>query len=407
MLGDTLCNRDVPMKYGRVAAIAVVLALILLSVAAQPAAANPETRRDSLRAYIDDHYDAVEGGYHLPTSDFSRNEPTFAAIAILDDLRILGLRPPFKAPEDFVKMIEFTIDLQRNVTDEEHGGFGESAFGVVDQYTTYNAVNLFYLLSSQDDIPGISGKAINETAVLTWINTTQTTSGGFSNQPGDSPDIVSTFYALHTMDSVLGDVPGALGDWLLNETATIEWINSCREGDAYKLSPTSSIAGVTPTAAALMSLSILEALPSASEIQSITDWVIARQVKTSDGGGFLGGFEESLKSNDTNVASTYWALEVLDQFGGTESVNDSLAARFIIDSQAVDGSWGLVPGIEKGRLYYAFYAIRSLSLIGQLDMLNEEDPNSPPPPLFDWKVALIIGIIAVAAVGGFLSIRMD
>lgn len=407
MLGDTLSNRDVPMKYGRIAAIAVVLALVLLSVAAQPAAANPGTRNESLRAYIDEHYDAVEGGYHLPTSDFSRNEPTFAAVAILDDLDILSLRPPFKPPEDFVKMIEFAIDLQRNETDEEYGGFGESTFGLVDQYTTYNAVNLFDLLSAQDDIPGISSKAINETAVLTWINGTQTTSGGFGNQPGDSPDVVSTFYALYTMDVVLSDLPGVIEDWLLNETATIEWIMSCQAGNGFKLSPASSIAGVTPTTAALMSLNILEALPSPSEIQSITDWVLARQVVSSDDGVLVGGFEESFMSNDTNVASTYWALEVLDLFGRTESVDDSLAAKFILDSQSVDGTWGLVPGIEEGRLYYAYYAVRSLSLLGQLDMLNEEDPNSPPPPLFDWKIALIIGIIVVAAVGGFLSIRMD
>ncbi|MFX1603299.1 MAG: prenyltransferase/squalene oxidase repeat-containing protein [Promethearchaeota archaeon] len=394
------------MKYGRIAAIAVVLALVLLSVAAQPAAANPGTRRESLRAYIDEHYDAVEGGFHLPGSEFSRNEPTFSAVAILDELDVLGIRPPFKPPEDFIKMIEFTIGLQRNETDEEYGGFGESDFGVVDQYTTYNAVNLFHLLSAQDDIPGISDKAMNDTAVLTWINGTQTTSGGFSNQPGGAPDIVSTFYALHTMDAVLHP-SGVIEDWLLNETATVEWIMSCREGDAFKLSPASSIAGVTPTAAALMSLNLLEALPSPSEIQSMTDWVLGRQVVSSDGGVLVGGFEESFMSNDTNVASTYWALEVLDLFGQTEGVNDSLAARFVVDSQAVDGSWGLVPGIEVGRLYYAYYAVRSLSLLDQLGMLDEEDPNSPPPPLFDWKTALIIGIIVVAAVGGFMSIRMD
>ncbi|UCH04417.1 MAG: hypothetical protein JSW05_12760 [Candidatus Thorarchaeota archaeon] len=402
-----MSNRDVPMKYGRIAAIAVVLALVLLSVAAQPAAANPGTRRESLRAYIDQHYDAVEGGFHLPGSEFSRNEPTFSAVAILDDLDVLSIRPPFKPPEDFIKMIDFTIDLQRNETDDEYGGFGESSFGVVDQYTTYNAVNLFHLLSAQDDIPGISDKEINETAVLIWINGTQTISGGFGDHPGASPDLVSTFYALHTMDVVLSDLPDGIEDWLLNETATIEWILSCREGDGFKLSPASSIAGVTPTAAALMSLNILQALPAPSQIQSITDWVLAKQIVSSDGGVLVGGFEESFKSNDTNVASTYWALEVLDLFGRTESVDDELGARFLLDSQAVDGSWGLVPGIEKCRLYYAYYAVKSLSLLGHLDMLNEEDPNSPPPPLFDWKTALIIGIIVMAAVGGFLSIRMD
>ncbi|MHA2432858.1 MAG: prenyltransferase/squalene oxidase repeat-containing protein, partial [Candidatus Thorarchaeota archaeon] len=202
-------------------------------------------------------------------------------------------------------------------------------------------------------------------------------------------------------------IPDVIDDWLLNRTAITEWILSCREGDAFKLSPASDVAGVTATAAAMMALNILEALPSLAETQSITDWVLARQVVSSEGDVSVGGFEESLKSNDTNVASTYWALETLDLFGRIDEVDDELAATFILDSQAADASWGLVPGIEVGRLYYAHYAIRSLYLLDQLDMLNEEDPNSPPLPIFDWKFALVIGIIVVAAVGGFMSVRMD
>ncbi|MFQ5833248.1 MAG: prenyltransferase/squalene oxidase repeat-containing protein [Candidatus Thorarchaeota archaeon] len=398
------------MKHGKVAAMAFMLALVLLSAVAVPITANPASRRESLRAYIDAHYDAVDGGYIIPDSEFSQTEPTFAATAILYEWQLVGVRPPIV---DWVKMTNFTTKLQRvddSESKERYGGFAESilASSEVGQKATYDAVNLYGMLELQTDIPGIGDSTINKTAVLVWINETQSVSGGFSSEPGISPDMISTFYALHTMDKVLQDLPGeTLDDWLFDRTETVDWIMSSMEGDAFKLSPTSSISGVSSTAAAMMALNILESLPSSTVRQSVLDWILDRQITSSVPGTLIGGFEESVSTNDTNVVSTYWALEALDTFGIVDQVDDEIAARFILDCQAVDGSWGLVPGFDKGTLYYGYYAVRSLGLLGQGDMLLEEDPNNPPLPLFDWRTILAVVVLLAAAAAGFASIRMD
>ena len=165
--------------------------------------------------------------------------------------------------------------------------------------------------------------------------------------------------------------------------------------------------GVTPTAAAVLALTILgETIP---DHQGIVSWILNRQVISSEYSSFLGGFEESILTNDTNLASTYWALRALDLLGGLASVDADLASRFIVDCQAADGSFSLTPGAETGTLYHASYAVKALSYLGTEyeNLMQEEDPNNPPPPLIDWRWGLIIGIIVVAAIGGLYSVRMD
>ncbi len=398
------------MKNGKVAAMAFMLALVILGAVAVPVTANPASRRQSLRAYIDAHYDAVDGGYIFPDSEFSQTEPTFAATAIFYEWELIGVRPPIV---DWVKMTNFTTKLQRvddPETKEQYGGFAESILvsSEVGQKETHDAVNLFGMLELQSDIPGILDNTINKTAVLIWINETQSLSGGFGSEPGTPPDMISTFYALHTMDKLIQDLPGeTLDGWLFDRTKTVDWIMSSMEGDAFKLSPASSIPGVAPTAAAMMALNILESLPASTVRQNILDWTLDRQVTSSLAGTLIGGFEESVSTNDTNIASTYWALEVLDTFGIVDQVDDEIAARFISDCQAADGSWGLVPGFEEGQLYFGYYAVRSLSILGQGDILLEEDPNNLPLPLFDWRMLLAVIVIVAAAAAGFVSVRMD
>ena len=40
-------------------------------------------------------------------------------------------------------------------------------------------------------------------------------------------------------------------------------------------------------------------------------------------------------------------------------------------------------------------------------MLNEEDPNNPQAPLIDWRIVVIIGIVVIATVVAYVSLRMD
>jgi prenyltransferase beta subunit len=384
------------MRSIKIAAVTIAVALVVLTLVAQPVSANPTTRSQSLRAYLDENYDSIEGGYTLPDQQASYVDATFGALSIFDDWDLLGARPPVI---DFLRMKNFTQKLHWTLvgeTAERYGGFGKYIAGPVEQQSAFDAINMFDLLSQDvlSDIPNMDTVVFNGTAALIWINQTQTESGGFSDQVDNSPDLVSTFYALNSIEiSLETSEDDTWEKWLWNSTATAEWILSCREGDGFKLSPESNIAGVTATVAAVLALTIL----------------VDRQVISSEYSVFVGGFEESILTNDTNVASTYWALRALDLLGGLASVDADLASRFIVDCQAADGSFALIPDADTGSLYYSSYAIKALSYLGTEyeNLMQEEDPNNPPPPLIDWRWGLILAIIVVAAVGGLYALRMD
>ena len=398
------------MRSVKIAAITIAITLVVVTIAAQPVSANPTTRRQSLRAYIDENYDAADGGYTLLGQQASYVYTTYGALSIFNDWELLGVRPPVI---DFLKAKNFTQHLHWTLvseTTDRYGGFGEYIAGPVNQKNAFDGINLFDLLSQDvlGDIPGINSVELNGTAALFWINKTQTEEGGFSSEVGNSPDLISTFQALNSMEIALQTNEGdTWEEWLWNSTATIDWILSCMDGDAFKLSPESDLPGVTATAAGVLALTILG--EPITNPQGIIDWILERQVISTDSNEFIGGFEEGLLTNDTNLGSTYWALRTLDLLGGLASVDADTASRFIVDCQAADGSFALVPGTEVGSMYLSSYAVKSLSYLGAQyeDMLFEEDPNNPPPPLIDWRWGFIVGIIVVAAIGGLYALRLD
>jgi prenyltransferase beta subunit len=398
------------MRSVKIAAITIAITLVVVTIAAQPVSANPTTRRQSLRAYIDENYDVTEGGYTLPGQQLSYVYTTYGAISIFNDWGLLGVRPPvidFPMVKNFTQKLHWTLVSE---TTDRYGGFGEYIAGPVNQQNAFDGINLFDLLSQDvlGDIPGINSVELNGTAALFWINQTQTEEGGFSSEVGSSPDLISTFQALNSMEIALQtNEDDTWEKWLQNSTATIDWILSCMDGDVFKLSPESDLPGVTATAAGVLALTILgEPIPNP---QGIIDWILQRQVSSTDSNAFIGGFEEGLLTNDTNLASTYWALRTLDLIGGLASIDADTASRFIVDCQAADGSFALVPGVDVGSMYISSYAVKSLSYLGAQyeDMLLEEDPNNPPPPLIDWRWGFIVAIIGVAAIGGLYALRLD
>ena len=85
--------------------------------------------------------------------------------------------------------------------------------------------------SSYDDIPGINDvESINATSALLYVNKTQSVDGGFGYHEDLPSNMAATFYALYVMDYMLENSDELKETWLWNETATIDWILSCREG---------------------------------------------------------------------------------------------------------------------------------------------------------------------------------
>ncbi|MHA2460527.1 MAG: prenyltransferase/squalene oxidase repeat-containing protein [Candidatus Thorarchaeota archaeon] len=256
---------------------------------------------------------------------------------------------------------------------------------------------------------------INETQILVYVNNTQTESGGFGFHVGESPDIVSTYYAIYLLTELITLINEPLevnlDTWLWNLTATTEWILSCRDGNGFKLSPESNIVSVTATAAALLALEKLQVTLPTSDLQAIQTWIIERQTTNNETAQFVGGFEEAQFTNDTNLVSTYHALQALVMLNAIPSIDVPAVAEFIVNCQADDGGWGPVPDLSGGSLLYAAFAVEALRILDEggtySAMLNEEDPNNPQAPLIDWRIVVILGIVVIATVVAYVSLRMD
>ncbi|MHA1480635.1 MAG: prenyltransferase/squalene oxidase repeat-containing protein [Candidatus Thorarchaeota archaeon] len=401
------------MKKVQLVGIVITLALVLMAFNVDSVAANPGSRSDSLNLYMDEHFDATEGGFALAEGETSQLFPSFGATIIYDDQDILDLRPP---TVDVLKLKNFTRKLQWKSGGEDYdryGALGLYIAGPVSTMNTYHGLRMWEILETQTGIPNIEDIKINKTSALVYINKTQSETGGFGIHEDESPNMLSTFYSLYSLIYLVSDaeIEQSLDTWLWNETATIEWILSCREGDVFKLSPVSEIGSLAATSAAIMALDLLNSLSSISDLENIQNWIVDRQVMTLETGSFVGGFEESYLTNDTNILSTYYALEALDTLGVMNLINASAAAQFIVDCQAVDGAWGLVPGQSTGELYYAALAFQSLRLLDESgtysNLLLEEDPNNPSPFFIDWRVLFVVAFILIAAVVGIYSLRLD
>ncbi len=406
------------MKKVRIAGSTIAIALVVMALAIQPAAANPGTRLESLYGFLVDRYDEKgERGFRRVGETISRNEPTYSAALALNELSYFAARPP---AFDLVRMKNFTQKLQwiraLDESDAQYGSMASFIAGSYDIHSTFTGIQTWFILSQHDDIPGIKAVSLNLTATLVYVNKTLNEDGGFGPTEGGDSTMLATYHALATMRDILEaiseDSPEQTWDvWLPNATATVDWILSCRESDGFKPTPESRTSGVTATASALLSLEILNALSQISdEIQDIVNWIGDLQVETPLSNQYVGGFTEGVNTNDTNIMSTYYALLALDALDAIDSqVNKSIAVDFILDCQSADGSWGFTPGREVGNTVNIGPAIRSLKLLGQNPNvpLAVEDPNNPAPVLIDWRVVLVATLIIGVLVIAVLSVKMD
>ena len=402
------------MKRVKVITIAFAFMLVLVAATAQPVAAA--SRSDSLRSYINGRFDVERGGYSPPSDGVVRVDATYGAILALDVLGSLDTRPP---PVNLTSVLnslivrQWNVDRIGNATDvdyERYGGFSEYLVGPVSMKMNMMGIILLDLLKAQSDYPGITSIDIDREALMVQLNRTRTAEGAFSAVPGWNPDIVSTYQALYIINYL--DIKDAsLNAWDIvdNETATIEWLNNCRSGDGFKLSPEADTIGVTATTAGIMALDLLPSVITVPGLQAASDWVLARQIGDTAHGDFVGGFEEGVDTEDPNFQTTYYALKLLEFSGGIVSVNETTVMNFILNCQVEDGSWGYLPGADTGSLVYAGQACELLDLFGDAASIlaSSEDPYSPGGFVFDWRYIVVIGVLVVAIVVAVISVRRD
>jgi hypothetical protein len=403
------------MNKTKVVAFTLAFTFILLAVTAQPVAAA--SRFDSLRSYMNDRYDSVRGGYTIPGEGVVRIDPTYGAVSIMNEVGTIENRPP---PIPITKTLDMISDHQllSGNPDEEprYGGISDYLLGPVSIGGNYRALVMWQILKSQGGIPDIEDYAINATANLIWINKTQTESGGFAVSrdaldEGADPDLLSTAYALMSirlLDDLYGDENA--WNWLRNETATVAWIESCKDGNAYKLSPDSQLPSVTATAAAVLAYHALDPYSSIPNVANIITWLVNRQVLDGVEAGLIGGFEEGNGTEASNLLSTYYAISALGILNTLPSINATAAETFVLNCQTPEGSFANTPGYDTGELLYSGYACEILSKVnanGAMSSLSSVDPFSLGVTGFEWRTYVIIGIIALVIVLAILGVRAD
>jgi prenyltransferase beta subunit len=396
------------MKRAKVVALTLAFTFVLLAFTAQPVSAA--TRYESLRSYMNSRYDAVRGGYSIPGEGIVRINPTYGAVTIMNEAGTIDNRPP---PVTITDVMDFMVTHQWTEGQESEprfGGFMDYLLGPVENGINYRGLVTWEILLDQSDIPGTENYDINATADLLWINKTQDVSGGFGFETGASPDLLSTAYALMSYKIIDELYPDENAwDWFYNETGTVAWIESCRDGDAYKLNPDSDRASVTATAAAVLAYDALDRIiPSAGNIQT---WLLARQILDYETPEFIGGFEEGAGTETPNLVSTYFALKALEAFATTTNINVTAAESFILNCQTPDGSFANAPGFSTGSLIYSGYACEVLNMAGfdgtHAILSSSIDPNSPGNTGFEWRTIVIVGIVVVALVLAVFAVRAD
>ena len=397
----------------KVLAIAFAFTLMLVAFSAQPVTAA--SRYDSLISNMNSNYDAVRGGYILPTDQVTRVNPTYGAISIMKEVGTLAQRPP---PVSITQALDFLVLHQwvsSNPEDEpRYGGFMDYLLGPVNAITNYHGLVTWQTLKSSllSDIPGVDDYDLNATVNALWVNRTLSESGGYGSEADADPDLVSTYYALASF-RIIDMLYPSENVWFtyVNETAIIEWIESCKDGESYMLSPLSERASVTATAAAVLAYNAIDPLSVIPGAASIQSWLVDRQILEHQIPEFVGGFEEGNATDDPNLVSTYFGLSALDTLNALSFINATAAESFILNCQSTDGSWGFVPGLNTGSLVYSAYACQILNMEtfrGALTTLaSSVDPQSQGATQFDWRVVVVLGIVVIAVVVSVCALRMD
>ncbi|MFW9787940.1 MAG: prenyltransferase/squalene oxidase repeat-containing protein [Candidatus Thorarchaeota archaeon] len=404
------------MKRVKVVALALTFTFVLLAFTAQPVAAA--SRYDSLRSYMTSRYDAVRGGYSIPGEGVVRINPTYGAISIMNAVGTLDNRP---APVTIVDVMDFLVSHQMTSGEEDdpdnvrYGGLSDYLLGPVSNGINYRGLVLWHHLKDQSDIPGTGDYDINATANLLWINRTYTESGGYAStaeiaSEGGDPDLLSTAYALASF-RILDDLyplENAL-DWIFNETATVDWIENCKVGGAYKLSPDSTLPSVTATYAAVLAYTALYPAITVPDSSNLHAWLLDRQVLDDDELEFIGGFEEGNGTEVPSLLSTYFALSAMNMLDTITTANSTAAEAFVLNCQTPEGSFANAPGYSTGSLLYSGYACQILDFLfdGAMSSLSSQDPFSPGDTGFEWRTYVIIGILVIVVVLAVLGVRAD
>ncbi|MHA1714182.1 MAG: prenyltransferase/squalene oxidase repeat-containing protein, partial [Promethearchaeota archaeon] len=230
--------------------------------------------------------------------------------------------------------VNFTVNHQN-----EEGIFVEPSVEI-----NYHAQEILTNVTTQFD------ETIEQiTTRLLYMMTHKNLDGGFS-EVGGTGNVITTYQVLrflYLLNSSFLDDPEM--QEYLNDTVT--FINNSALSGGYALNPNSLVVTVETTYFAAMSLVIL------NRTDLINNATLAGFLTLCHNNTY-GGFFTSMLTNDTNIKSTHYGMELTSFFGIVLPGNDS---KFIEDCQNVDGGFGSNPNVSSDveSTYHAIMGLRT------------------------------------------------
>lgn len=342
------------MSYKRTLTIIILIALILGTT--PTVHATPTSIYDATKNYVLDRYDDENGVfYYDPDSELTNMESVFSSVAVLYFLDTL---------EDInttqvAIWINSTINTE-NVNDtDNYGGFAENPGMSPSVSSTYYAVlSLWYL----DKL-----NTINTTLVAEWINRTKNINGGYSDYPGENPTLISTYYAvscLHILEKDEYIDSQEILDLLISLQITN---NTSQDYGGFKGNINETTASLDATYAAVNLLNLLDSI-SETNASAVVQYILTKEA--NDAFSYQAGLPPDL-------LSTYWAISALSivSNGSIGNLIDTDAVvSWILSLQNEDGGFRLFEENGDSSLYATAIAIMTLFNLNSMDVLGNQVP---------------------------------
>ena len=140
-------------------------------------------------------FDDMLGDRIAPEEDRSHLMVTHDAVMILD---ALGISIPAK--DDIIKWIRSCQTAE--------GGFQWHP----DHISYSNNADVWYTWAAVRALKALGAEPLNVDDCIVWLNSLQNYDGGFGDRPGWSSRLYSTYYAIHSLEMLTGDIEKAISE---------------------------------------------------------------------------------------------------------------------------------------------------------------------------------------------------
>ncbi|MHA1732466.1 MAG: prenyltransferase/squalene oxidase repeat-containing protein [Promethearchaeota archaeon] len=292
----------------------------------------------------------------------------------------------------FKKSIGNETEFENWILDQQltSGGFRDIEGGAESVKASFHAVSALEITGKQARI---------DNKLVTYLDSCRKDNEAWANTPNGDKCLTSTYHALESYHTYLGNLSYVKDDLGMTEKVT-QYTLSCYNDDGGFGSTVNGSSTLEATYAALQILELLNASDSFTNQEKVQAFVLSLKNQDPNYADKLGSFHEAGEEEGTLYA-TYYASLILNYLGNSSDPNGWVKSWIVSRQNRADG--GFVEPVEselnaKSSLISSFYAVRALVVYNpDMSSLKKTDWDLE----FDWVplVVIIVVLVAVIVVG--------